>query len=609
MKVNKYQVGGILPVHTPWQYSNFIGNQGTQSDSSNSSSSKSSTGDYEKMMIDVLKDMKGKVLPSEYDAFLRKVSKFINNPDQNSIVGILSHANLLLNNKESADKMSTELLKNEAQGEIARSGTNIYCRNLETGNIELLSAEDIQKRYKKNKTVQVLTYKDLDDLRRNDPNLGYKNSIINDIGEGVGMSKIDKFCNDILSRIKADIIDKSGIASKSDIKKSLTKIAQEIQGKNPTPEQIESFNQLLKIQEQMSNGDYSYHIKTQDSKKHIGIALNYIYSMMPKNMKEALIVQSQLYGNGKPVELIASMLNFSTQREEVLDVKPENNSSGSNMRLNPTEMFLNGDLNQTTVDITLDNNHVVKFKGSTGYLTDYQNKPLETTLLGNVLANNNMGTILDKNQIYFGDQKVPQYTLNNFICKSDTAVNTMVPVKSNGDIDFAMFTKLQKAEQQINEAPNKTPEVIQTIYQRNGIPTERIGDEIKPNLHLEPFIVVSGVTTDDVIKEPENNMFIQTVQNDDIADGYELMFESIYGNINAALNKAGAAEIDVPGGLPIEGVIFMKLRPDAQMNVASRSGHGATVQGQTLEESMIRQNLNNTRQNNNFTSASLASLQ
>jgi hypothetical protein len=88
----------------------------------------------------------------------------------------------------------------------------------------------------------------------------------------------------------------------------------------------------------------------------------------------------------------------------VLEVKPEDESEGGGkMRLNPTEMFLNGDLNQTTVDITLDNNHVVKFKGSTGYLTDYQNKPLETGLLGNVLSNNNMGTILDKNQVYFGD--------------------------------------------------------------------------------------------------------------------------------------------------------------------------------------------------------------
>jgi hypothetical protein len=67
-----------LPVHTPWQYSNFIGSQET---TSNSSSSKSSSGDYEKMMIDVLKDMKGKVLQSEYDVFLKKVSKFIDNPD------------------------------------------------------------------------------------------------------------------------------------------------------------------------------------------------------------------------------------------------------------------------------------------------------------------------------------------------------------------------------------------------------------------------------------------------------------------------------------------------------------------------------------------------
>lgn len=607
MRINTFQVGGILPVHTPWQYSNYTSEQTT----STSSSSKSDTDSYEKMMIDVLKDMQGKVLPGEYDTFLKHVTRWLANPTQSKIPALLKLGNQMLHNADVLEKAKVELFKNNAAGEIARSGTRIYCINSETEKVELLTVEDIKKREKKNKSVQMLTYTDLFNLRANSSSLQFNNYITNDIAEGIGMDKVDKFCSDVLTRIKADTIEKKGVASKSDIKKSLTKLASSFDGKAPTEAQVESFNQLLKIHEQMeSSGDYDFHVKDTNSRKHMEIALGYIYQMMPKNMKEALTVQSQIYGNGNPIAAIGQLLHFGTQKDEVLEVKPEDGSEGGGkMRLNPTEMFLNGDLNQTTVDITLDNNHVVKFKGSTGYLTDYQNKPLETGLLGSVLSNNNMGTLLDKNQVYFGDQKVPQYALNNFICKSDTAVNTMVPVKSNGDIDFTIFTKLQKAEKQIDEAPNKTPEVIQTIYHKNGIPTERVGNEIKPNLHLEPFIVVSGVTTDDIVKEPESNMFMQLVQNDDTADGYEAMFDQIYGNTNAALKKAGAGEIDQPSGSPIEGVIFMKLKSDAQMNVASRSGHGATVKGQTLEESMIRQNLNNTRQNNNFTSASLASLQ
>ena len=605
MRINTFQVGGVLPVHTPWQYSNYSGEQTTTS-----SSSKSNTDSYEKMMIDVLKDMQGKVLPSEYDTFLKHVTRWLANPTQSKIPALLKLGNQMLHNADVLEKAKVELFKNNAAGEIARSGTRIYCMNSETEKVELLTVEDIKKREKKNKPVQMLTYTDLFNLRANSSLLQFNNYITNDITEGIGMDKVDKFCSDVLARIKADTIEKKGVASKSDIKKSLTKLASSFDGKAPTEAQVESFNQLLKVSEQMGSGDYEFHVKDTNSRKHMEIALGYIYQMMPKNMKEALTVQSQIYGNGSPIATISQLLHFGTQKDEVLEVKPEDGSEGGGkMRLNPTEMFLNGDLNQTTVDITLDNNHVVKFKGSTGYLTDYQNKPLETTLLSNVLSNNNMGTILDKNQIYFGDQKVPQYNLSNFICKSDTAVNTMVPVKSNGDIDFAMFNRLQKAEKQINDAKDKTPEVIQTIYQKNGIPTERVGNEIKPNLHLEPFIVVSGVTTDDVVEEPETNMFMQLVKNNDTVDGYETMFDQIYGNINIALKKAGVSEIDQPGGSPIEGVIFMKLKPDAQMNVASRSGHGATVKGQTLEESIIRQNLNNTKQNNNFTSASLASLQ
>jgi hypothetical protein len=42
----------------------------------------------------------------------------------------------------------------------------------------------------------------------------------------------------------------------------------------------------------MSSGEYNIHTKTTDSRKHLNIALNYIYTMMPNNMKDALTVQS-----------------------------------------------------------------------------------------------------------------------------------------------------------------------------------------------------------------------------------------------------------------------------------------------------------------------------
>lgn len=604
MKVNKYQVGGILPVHTPWQYSNFIGSQET---TSNSSSSKSSAGDYEKMMIDVLKDMKGKVLQSEYDVFLKKVSKFIDNPDQGAIVGLLSHANLLLTNKERADKMSAELNENNAGGEIARSGTYIYCKNLETDKVELLSANDIQKRIKKDKPIQVLTYNDLDSLRRNDSSLGYNNNIINDIGEGIGMQKISEFCNSILDKIESDIVEKKGNITKADIRKSISQFNNS--GKAPTPEEAESLIQLSKMYSQMSSdGQYKYDIKTESSRKHINAAFKYIYQMMPKNMKEALTVQSQIYGDGKPENLIAEFLHFGTKETEKYDVSLDEKAMENKSRLTPLETFLNGDLNQTNIKITLGND-VVSFKGSVGYLTDYHKNPLETNLLGNVLSNNNMGTLLDTNQIYFGNNKIPFYALNNFIYKGEQAGNTMVPVDSKGNIDFNMFTKLQKAQEQIQQAPNKTPEVIQTIYSKHGIPTIREGNEIEPNLHLEQFIVASGVTTNNIIEDPEQSLFTQLVNNDDLKDGYEMLFKRIYGNTNTILKKQGFSEIDIPTGNPIEGVIFMKVKPEALTMLAANSGHGSVVSNPTLEQNMVRQQINNSRNNSNFIQANLASLQ
>lgn len=608
MKINIFQGGGILPIHTPGQYPTYLGGQSGTSSSSSSSKAKSS--ESEKMMIDVLKEMQGKVLPGEYDTFLKYVTKWLANPTQSKIPALLKLSNQMLHNADVLEKAKTELFKNNAAGEFARSGTRIYCMNPETEQVELLTVDDIKKREKKNKPVQMLTYTDLYNLRANYPALQFNNNITNDIAESVGMAQIDKFCNDVLARIKADTIEKKGVASKSDIKKSLIKLSQSLNGKTPTESEIESFNQLLKIHDQMeSGGDYDFHIKDANSRKHAEIALGYIYQMLPKNMKDALTVQSQIYGDGNPVKTIASMLHFGTQHDEIIDVKPDDGTKESSIKLGPLETFLNGDLNQTNVDITLGKDNVVRFKGSTGYLIDYNNNPLETGLLSNVFANNNMGTWLDKSQVYFGNQKIPQYALNNFICKAEQTVNTMVPVKSNGDIDFDMFDKLQKAESQIAAAPDKTPEVIQTIYRKNGVPTTRVGNEIKPNLKLEQFIIASGVTTDDVIEDPEDKRFMQLVKNDDVIEGYESMFESIYGSVNSALKKQKLVEIDVPDGDPIEGIIFMRVRPDALTNLAAKSGHGSIVTNPTLEQNMVRQEINNTRNNSNFTAANLAFLQ
>jgi hypothetical protein len=155
----------------------------------------------------------------------------------------------MLHNADTLEKAKAELYKNGAQGEIARSGTRIYCMNPENGNVELLSYEDIKKREKKKKPVQILNNIDLFNLRANSKDLQFNNYITNDISEAVSMTQVDKFCQDVLAKIKEDTIEKKGTASKADIKRALTKIAQETQGKAPSPEQVESFNQLLKIQE------------------------------------------------------------------------------------------------------------------------------------------------------------------------------------------------------------------------------------------------------------------------------------------------------------------------------------------------------------------------
>jgi hypothetical protein len=79
-----------------------------------------------------------------------------------------------------------------------------------------------------------------------------------------------------------------------------------------------------------------------------------------------------------------------------------------------------------------------------------------------------------------------------------------------------------------------------------------------------------------------------------------MLFERIYSNTNTILKKQGFSEIDIPTGDPIEGVIFMKVKPEALTMLAANSGHGSVVSNPTLEQNMVRQQINNSRNNSNF---------
>lgn len=614
MKVNLLQVGGILPTHTPWQYPSApaVGSS-TSSGTSKSSKSSGDTDEYIDLLNDVLKKLNGEALSSEYGLFAKSVSRFIHNPSQKAVMGLLEHANLLMNNKKRSNEVSQILKELKVEGEIARSGQLVYCQDMNTGKVERLSVADVKKRIKKKKPVRLLTNTQLDTLRRDDPNLGYHNEIFDDLTSAVSTEAITAYCMTVIDKIEKEGINKSGVTTKADVRRVLNQMSAQFQGKQPTEEQLQGFVELSQLYGQMGeDGTYKYTINNASKRQSIQKAFDYIYSLMPKNMKDALVVKAALNDHDKPHTYIAELLEITTENVPEIKAELDETSMSNKGRMSEVETFIDGSLNQTEIPISLDSNTVVNFKGSViGALFDKKQNPIDTTLLNNVLSNQNMGTFVDKNQVYFGTTKIPTYQQQNFVYTGDKAMLTEVPVKTNGDIDFDMFLKLSKAKEQIKNAPNPTPEVIQTIYKKNGVPTKIVNNQVVPNLQVERFFVTNGITTDDVIDldELSNPMFIQQVNNDDTAEGYEAILDNIYTTTNAILAKNGLSEIDQPGGNPLEGVIFMKMSSTTPTSIAASSGHGSVVSVPTLGENMVRQSVQNSRNNNNFTAAGFSALQ
>jgi hypothetical protein len=137
-----------------------------------------------------------------------------------------------------------------------------------------------------------------------------------------------------------------------------------------------------------------------------------------------------------------------------------------------------------------------------------------------------MGSFIDQSQIYFGSEKIDPMVTSNFIYDGGSQMLTEVPVDGRGNIDFDKFRKLSKAEQMISEAPNKTPEVIQTIYKKCGIPTTTKNGQIVPDLQTQRFFIFNAMTTTEVIdpEDIENPMFI-TQPEGDTADQLESYME------------------------------------------------------------------------------------
>jgi hypothetical protein len=131
------------------------------------------------LMKDSLKLLSEKSYHTEFASLLPKLERFFRNPSLEKAGRAALLFNKLLTSKGEGDKIIGRMYEKKTEGEIARSGTNIYC--LENNKVVLLSKDQVRKRIEKRKPVNILTNAELINLRLTDPKLIFNAKVFTDV--------------------------------------------------------------------------------------------------------------------------------------------------------------------------------------------------------------------------------------------------------------------------------------------------------------------------------------------------------------------------------------------------------------------------------------------
>lgn len=610
MKVRKYQEGGqqlftLYQRQTPWITQTETGATQSQAAPASVSGGKESSLDKftNSSLTEAVKTVISHGLPNEASVFMNALAMYQLNPNSpiaaRKIIAIAS--NIKYSDTE-LKKAEDKMYANGAGSEIARSGLNVYVRNTKTNEISIKNPTKLDK------NDAVLTYSQLATARANDKQLSFNSNVIGDIGQGIGMEKIDDFIVGIIDKLGQETIKSSGVIDKASLKKTIDAYAQA--GKKPTSSELEQLTELVQAG---VDGIYNITKEHTTNRNYLPQAFNYLYRMLPQNMKDALMVKGAIE-NIDPAELIKErmLINTSSSETTKLDFNASatkeatggSKSGTKTVNLTPLEKLIFGDLNADTPYRLRDHRdrsiEMVFPSSANGTLVDYNNNPIDETILSDILHSSKFGAFVDRNNVYFGEQKLNQGQLDYVIYNDSPAYKIKMPVTRSGGIDWEKLKALGMAHEEVSQLENKTPEVIQTIYSKYGLPVAVDADlKIHDLYETGNFIVITGESTEHIVDETTPYVEELFGMDQDIRKNHDYQIWDNLG-LGDADGWIGLGRSDI-----VRAPIFMKLLPSAQLDAAYAAGHGSTVTNPTLEQDMANELIRKRGQQNPFGNANL----
>ena len=412
-------------------------------------------------------------------------------------------------NKKEYDDAFQTVSKNGGINELAITDRGqLFCVNSE-GDFQLMTLSEL----KSNSDYNPLTNSELLYYRAQLPQLANNNEFLKVVKNGIGMESVTKMIQDSIGNLGTTSESNEGFA-----RSQASQLLNGLQDFINAQQQSGSYNASV-------DDLYKGKLLTKNQAMQAKAALSYIYNTLPINAKTLLKTKTQSGTDKEAEELVWTLISskLSSTTDFQLDLDDSNSSSSKSNQKGDLDADLilsiqAGDGGHDSV-YTLNNKDSVGMtvKG-TAYeqIKDTQGNHIGRTSVENLLNDSALRSIINAdNGIYFGNQRVDLDSLLNIAYDGKGLLRVNLPVRSDGSPNFDLLEEYSKAESEFLLSSQTDEDRLRIFGDTEKYPglTSLITQTGELDYSkFAPFIVVSGMTTDNMVDIDESNKFVTEVK-------------------------------------------------------------------------------------------------
>lgn len=558
MRYKTYQSGGIY-------YTPFFRDSGNTSQQPPQSTSSKEDKEDQLIQKEIISLLKENGLPNDVDYFLSKANIFLNkSKNLGSLFSDTSSSydmsDLLRLSSLATRTRHNYKLHEQAVKQIIAEGSGSEAAITNTGNLYVVDEKEGVKTvtlgtyYKNPDKYKILTNAELIQLREEQPELAYNGSILTDLSNTVGMKSI-------IDHVKATIGAFGTNKSSNQFDRYTTKQKGEIE---------KGFEQLLgfdtpdgvyKVTNSLSSSDQGY-----NDEKSLELAVNYLYRTLSGNMKNVLRANAAAEGlnpdNLKDVQSLLTMAivehtthSRDNQQSSSYDASAsksigDKGGSEKSVKKSYLEMIATGRVSEPTLTVIASSKSSGGLEIAAkqyGYPMDENGKQVGRGTLRDVLDKSEIGHIIDKNSISFGNQRLNDNDLDRVMYDGTSVLNrAWLPVDeitfaNTGIIkpDLDSEKRYQEFINWMNDGYGITPNSITMKLQQLNLNLEYDADnKVWKYKNIKPFLILNGYASDKAVDLDENSEWISHVDRSEGSRIFDVYSKYInYGSDTASKSK------------------------------------------------------------------------